>query len=104
MLLTRRSNSATLNESGAPKTERRRGGDDMDELHVVVGAGPIGTGVARRLAGQGHRVLVITRSGGGPEADGIELAAADASDTGAMIALTQGAAAIYNCAHPPCHR
>jgi nucleoside-diphosphate-sugar epimerase len=76
----------------------------MDELHVVVGAGPIGTGVARRLAGQGHLVKVITRSGGGPQADGIELAAADASDTAAMIAAAQGASAIYNCANPPYHR
>ena len=35
------------------------------ELHVVVGAGPIGRGVARDLASQGHRVRIITRSGSG---------------------------------------
>ena len=36
------------------------------ELHVVVGAGPIGSGVARTLVSRGHRVRIITRSGSGP--------------------------------------
>ncbi len=77
---------------------------DPRELHVVVGAGPIGSGVARELAGHGHRVRVITRSGSGPEGIGAELVAADASDAAAVIGLTGGAAAIYNCANPPYHR
>lgn len=73
-------------------------------VHVVVGAGAIGTGVARELAGQGHRVRVITRSGTGPTGDGIERTAADASDAGQMELLTKDAAVIYNCANPPYHR
>lgn len=74
------------------------------DLHVVIGAGPIGSGIARDLAGRGHRVRVITRSGTGPASTGAELVAADASDATAMIGLTEGAAAIYNCANPPYHR
>lgn len=74
------------------------------ELRVVVGAGPIGSGVARVLAERGDRVKVVTRSGSGPRGAGIELVAADAADEGALTALTAGAAAIYNCANPPYHQ
>lgn len=99
-------------------------------LHVVVGAGPIGSGIARALAAKGYTVRLVTRSGSGPragtdgslaEADrprdararaagpgtggaGIELAAADASDAAAMARLAEGAAALYNCANPAYHR
>jgi len=86
-------------------------------LHVVVGAGPIGSGIARALAAQGHEVRLVTRSGSAPrvEADElrteagtsgaeIELAAADASDISAMARLTDGAAVLYNCANPAYHR
>jgi nucleoside-diphosphate-sugar epimerase len=74
------------------------------ELHVVVGAGPIGSGVAAALAAQDRRVLVVTRSGSGPAGSAAELVAADAGDAAAMARLTEGAAAIYNCANPPYHR
>lgn len=77
---------------------------DMDEPHVVVGAGPIGSGIARSLAGRGHRVKIVTRSGSGPARPGIERVAADASDASALSAIATGAAAIYNCANPPYHR
>jgi nucleoside-diphosphate-sugar epimerase len=74
-------------------------------VHVVVGAGPIGSGIARLLAGQGHQVKIVTRSGSGPAAhEGIERIAADAADSQAVTKLTHGAAALYNCANPPYHR
>lgn len=73
-------------------------------LHVVVGAGPVGSGVARLLAAGGSRVRVITRSGAGPAGLPAELIAADAADAAAIARLTEGAAAIYNCANPPYHR
>ena len=47
---------------------------------------------------------MITRSGSGPEAGGIERVAADASDGEALARLTEGATAIYSCAGPPYHR
>jgi nucleoside-diphosphate-sugar epimerase len=47
---------------------------------------------------------VITRSGSGPEAGGIERVAADASDGEALARLTEGATALYSCAGPPYHR
>lgn len=76
----------------------------MSDMSVVVGAGPIGTGVARLLAAQGRRVRVVTRTGSGPEIAGVERLAADASNAHALADLAVGAAAIFNCANPPYHR
>jgi nucleoside-diphosphate-sugar epimerase len=73
-------------------------------MQAIVGAGPIGSRVARLLAGKGEKVRVITRSGRGPKADGIELVAADASDAGTLARLTEGAKTLYNCANPLYHR
>lgn len=72
--------------------------------HVIAGAGPIGSAVAMLLAGRGEQVRVLTRSGAGPEAPGIETIAADATDTSRLAALAEGAAVLYNCASPPYHR
>jgi nucleoside-diphosphate-sugar epimerase len=76
----------------------------MSDLHVVVGAGPIGSGIATRLADHGRRVRVVTRSGSGPDRPGIERVRADASDASALAAQTAGADAIYNAVNPPYHR
>jgi len=73
-------------------------------VHVVVGAGPVGSATARLLAGQGERVRVITRSGSGPDAEGIERVAADASDADVLSRYVEGATAIYSCAGPAYHR
>ncbi|MGC9668066.1 NAD-dependent epimerase/dehydratase family protein [Planosporangium sp. 12N6] len=73
-------------------------------LHVVVGAGPVGTSVANLLADEGEQVRLVTRSGSGPVRPGIELVAADAADAARLRELTTGAAALYNCANPPYHR
>lgn len=72
----------------------------MTQLHVVVGAGTIGSTAATRLAVAGHHVRVVTRSGSGPEHPGIERVAADAADAPALRRLAAGATALYNCANP----
>jgi nucleoside-diphosphate-sugar epimerase len=74
------------------------------ETHVVVGTGATGSATARRLAEAGHRVIAISRSGGGPAAPGIELVAADAADRQVLVELTAEATAIYNCANPQYHQ
>ncbi|GAA4214161.1 NAD-dependent epimerase/dehydratase family protein [Actinocatenispora rupis] len=71
-------------------------------LHVIVGGGPVGTATARVLLDRGERVRVVTRSGRGP--DGTERIAADATDADRLTTLTEGAAALYNCANPQYHR
>jgi nucleoside-diphosphate-sugar epimerase len=69
--------------------------------HVVIGAGPIGSGTAMRLAEAGHEVRVVTRRGVARRHPGIEAVAADAADPVRLTEITAGAAAIYNCANPP---
>ncbi len=73
-------------------------------LHLVVGAGPIGSSVARLLADSGEQVRVVTRRGSGPEHPAIERVAADASDAARLRELARGTVAIYNCVNPPYHR
>lgn len=73
-------------------------------LHVIVGAGRIGSTTAELLAERGERVRVITRRGSGPEHPAIERIAADAADTERLAALADGTAALYNCANPLYHR
>ena len=73
-------------------------------LHVIVGAGPVGTATARLLAERGEVVRVVTRRGTGPEHAVIERIAADATDATRLSALAAGAVALYNCASPLYHR
>ena len=73
-------------------------------LHVIVGAGPVGTWVGRLLAERGERVRMISRRGGGPEHAAIERVQEDATRTDRLGELAAGAAALYNCANPAYHR
>ncbi len=63
--------------------------NDSPQLHVIVGAGPVGAALARQLTAAGHQVRVVTRSGG-----------TDASDPAALGAAASGAAVLYNAANP----
>lgn len=78
-------------------------------LHVVVGAGPVGSAVARELLRRGERVRLVTRSGSGltpgpsdsdSGVDRVETVAANAADADRLSALATGATAIYNCVNP----
>ncbi|MDT4908003.1 MAG: hypothetical protein QOI69_1244 [Pseudonocardiales bacterium] len=71
-------------------------------LHVIVGAGPVGSAVARELLAKGEKVRMVTRSGSG--LDGTDKVAADAGDAARLSELAGGAAAIYNCVNPPYYR
>src|SRR4029079_9318633 len=73
-------------------------------LHVIVGAGPVGTAAANLLVERGERVRMVTRRGTGPEHPAIERVAADATDADRLSALADGADALYNCANPLYHR
>ena len=72
--------------------------------HVIVGAGQVGSTTALLLADAGRRVLLVSRSGSGPDHPNIEKVAADAADRGTMLRLSVGSEAIYDCANPAYHR
>jgi nucleoside-diphosphate-sugar epimerase len=71
---------------------------------LVIGAGPVGSEVARLLAGNGQDVVVATRTGSGPQIPGVRRVACDASNVDALLAAAPQATAIYNCANPAYHR
>ena len=73
----------------------------MSQLHVVVGAGPVGRATALQLAAEGHRVLLASRSGSGTTIPGVTRVAVDAADADRLAGLAAGAAALYNCVNPP---
>jgi nucleoside-diphosphate-sugar epimerase len=73
-------------------------------LHVIVGAGPVGSATARLLAARGDEVRLLSRRGGGPSVAGVRLVAADATDAGTLARHTSGATALYSCAGPAYHR
>ena len=69
--------------------------------HVIIGAGSIGTNVARLLVERGESVRIITRGGSGPEHPLIDRVAADASNPSRLTELAHGAKVIYHAANPP---
>lgn len=72
-------------------------------FQLVIGNGPAGAATARLLAGQGSPVRVVSRSSR-PDQPGIDHVALDATDSGRLIEVAEGATVIYNCACPPYHR
>jgi nucleoside-diphosphate-sugar epimerase len=72
--------------------------------YVVVGAGPVGSAVARLFVARGEEVHLVNRSGSGPQLPGVTRVAADAADVDRMTELASGAAAIVNAANPAYHR
>jgi nucleoside-diphosphate-sugar epimerase len=73
-------------------------------LHLVLGNGPVGSGLATALADRGHDVHVVTRSGTAPDHPRIRAVGLDASDGRTLARAAAGASTIVNCANPPYHR
>jgi nucleoside-diphosphate-sugar epimerase len=68
--------------------------------HLVVGAGPVGAALARRLSQAGRTVRVVTRSGGGPDLPRVQRIALDATNATALADAARGVGVVYNCANP----
>ncbi len=68
--------------------------------NVVLGAGPVGTAIARRLAEAGETVRVVTRTGRDPGIPGMSAFPADITDAAAVRAATEGASRVYFAAQP----
>jgi len=67
-------------------------------LHVIFGAGQIGTRVAKLVLARGHRVRMVSRSGAAVA--GAEQATGDARDPGFVAEAARGAGVVYDCANP----
>src|SRR5687768_2044897 len=87
-----------LDETRAPLSSIEPG-DPMSAVHVVTGAGPVGSTVAQQLADAGHRVRLLTRSGSGPEHPLIERRQVDVSRPDALTEAFEDAVAVHHCIH-----
>ncbi|MGH8745385.1 MAG: NAD-dependent epimerase/dehydratase family protein [Burkholderiales bacterium] len=68
-------------------------------MHVVFGAGQVGTPLAMKLIEQGERVRVVRRSHG-EIAPGAELVPGDALDPGFCARACERASVVYHCMNP----
>jgi nucleoside-diphosphate-sugar epimerase len=73
---------------------------EATELHVVFGAGQVGSPLAEQLRAAGKRVRLVRRSGGEVPA-GCEVVLGDAGDQSFCVRAAAGAASIYHCINPP---
>jgi nucleoside-diphosphate-sugar epimerase len=71
----------------------------MSAIHVVTGAGPVGSTVAQQLAGSGHQVRLLTRSGSGPDHPLVERRRVDVSRPEQLDGALEGAVAVHHCIH-----
>ncbi len=75
------------------------------ELHVILGAGQIGTRLTRILAAKGHRVRNVRRSAWSEAAGlpGVERVQGDITDLAFAEEVTRGAAVVYDTMNPAYH-
>ena len=71
----------------------------MNTIHVVTGAGPVGSTIAQQLADSGEQVRLLTRSGSGPVHPLIERRRVDVSQPDALVEAFEGAVAVHHCIH-----
>lgn len=71
---------------------------------VIVGSGPVGSGVAKLLVNMGIGVTVVTRRGSSLKHPLITHAIGDVGDIEFLTSISSGSSAIYNCANPAYHR
>lgn len=71
-----------------------------NDLHVVLGTGPLGSATAEALLRRGRRVLMVNRSGQGTVPAGVNVTKADLYDKASVRQVTTGAVAVYQCAQP----
>lgn len=71
----------------------------MSTVHVVTGAGPVGSTVAQQLVDAGHSVRLLTRSGSGPDHALIDRRKVDVSQPEALTEAFADAVTVHHCIH-----
>ena len=69
--------------------------------NVIFGTGPLGLAVAGRLMSSGQRVRLVSRSGKADAPQGVEVVAADVTDSAAARKVCEGTAVVFHCASGP---
>jgi nucleoside-diphosphate-sugar epimerase len=72
-------------------------------LHVVLGAGQIGSRLAELLLARGHRVRLVKRGAAGAARPNLEWARGDLMELAFAVEATRGAAVVYDCMNPAYH-
>ena len=75
--------------------------DQVSDLHVVVGAGQVGKALIERLTDEARPTRVVTRSRRADVPEGVEVVAADISESGAAERACAGAAVVFGCVGLP---
>jgi nucleoside-diphosphate-sugar epimerase len=73
---------------------------NANELHVILGAGQVGTVLARELLARGKRVRQVRRGPPGEMREGLEWRRGDIADLGFAEEATRGASVVYDCVNP----
>lgn len=71
----------------------------MSNIHVIIGAGGLGRGVATELAGRGLETRLVSRSAA-LDLPSVTSVRADARDPESLAEAVRGAAVVYQCAQP----
>ncbi|WP_145325699.1 NAD-dependent epimerase/dehydratase family protein [Paenibacillus xylanexedens] len=74
---------------------------ENNELHVVVGTGPLGIAVMEQLLLKNKKVRMVNRSGKINTATSVEVVRGDATNESEFRRACSGASVIYNCAKAP---
>lgn len=72
-------------------------------LHVVLGAGQIGSRLSKLLLAREHRVRVVARHQATSTTPRLDQVGGDMTDLAFAEQATRGAAVIYDCMNPPYH-
>jgi nucleoside-diphosphate-sugar epimerase len=77
-----------------------------EDLHVILGTGPVGTAIANSLVPGGARVRLVNRSGRRPALlqGEAEIVAADVSEAAQAASAAAGATVVYQALNPPYQR
>jgi nucleoside-diphosphate-sugar epimerase len=71
------------------------------KTHTILGAGQVGTKLARLLGEKGHDVRLVRRSKPGPDMPGVTWMTGDITDPAFADTACEGASVVYNCTNPP---
>jgi nucleoside-diphosphate-sugar epimerase len=74
-----------------------------EPLHVILGAGQIGTRVAKLLTESGQRVRLVQRSRAANQLPLVDHVSGDIKDLDFAEQVTRGATVVYDCMNPPYH-